>query len=287
MHVMRKSIAFVVLFLFFGMALAQPMHSFVVSDVVINSGQAKQIKSFVRLLSEKSGYPMQVVFTSHYTELSNLLRDHPDSIGWTCGAPYVEDHKAYGQKLVAVPLFHGKPLYHSLILTRKGRPEKQLADFKDQVLAYSDIRSNSGFVSPAYALRQKNIDISKYFRLTIDTGSHENSIAALLSGLADVAAVDEYVWVEYVKTHPKAAQQLTELERMGPYPFTPIVAGPKVNAETLKKLEDALTGMQSDAKGRVKLNDFGLNGFEVEPDSFYAPIAKMLDAIRPDGRIAQ
>lgn len=282
MYTICKSaaIAFLLFPIIFGQAHATPMHSFVVSDVVVNSGQARQIESFVHLLSEKSGYPMQAVFTSNYTELSNILREHPDAVGWTCGAPYVEDHKAYGQQLIAVPLFHGKPLYHSLILARKGRPEKRLADFKGEVLAYSDIRSNSGFVSPAYALLGKHIDISKYFRLTIDTGSHENSIAALLSGLADVAAVDEYVWVEYVKAHPEAAGKLQELERMGPYPFTPVVAGHGIDERTKKKLQDALTSMKA---GSQIMLSFGLDGFTLEPDSFYAPIAKMLDVIRPEG----
>ncbi len=285
MQILRVTLG--LLLLFFSHAQAAPVHSFVVSDFVVNSGQAHQIESFVRYLSEKSGYPMQAVFTSHYTGLSDILRDHPDSIGWTCGAPYVEDHKAYGQQLVAVPLFHGNPLYHSLVLTQKNRPEKQLSDFKGKVLAYSDIRSNSGFISPAYALHEKGIDISKYFRLTIDTGSHENSIEALLGGLADVSAVDEYVWVEYVKTHHDAASKLKEIGRMGPYPFTPVVAGPKVDAATLKKLEDVLTGMKDDAKGRAMLKDFGMDGFVLEPDSFYAPIAKMLAAVRPDGGSAK
>ncbi len=285
MYIIRKStaLAFLLLSIVSGHVLAAPEHDFVVTGVVVNSGNARQLASFVRLLSEKSDYPMQAVFASSYTELSNILRDHPDSVGWTCGAPFVEDNKAYGQQLIAVPLFHGKPLYHSLILARRGRPEKRLADFKGEVLAYSDIRSNSGFVSPAYALHEKHIDISRYFRLTIDAGSHENSIKALLGGLADVAAVDEYVWVEYVKEHPEAAQRLTELERMGPYPFTPIVAGPKVDAATLKKLQDALTGMK--AGSQIMLN-LGLDGFTLEPVNFYEPIAKMLEAIRPDGHNA-
>ncbi len=286
MHVSRRIVAFVFLLLSmtFGSAMAATVHSFVVSDVVVNSGEARQIESFVRFISQKTGYPMQAIFTANYTELSNTLRNHPDSVGWTCGAPYVEDHKAYGQQLIAVPLFRGKPLYHSIILTQRGRKEKRLADFKGEVLAYSDIRSNSGFISPAYALHEKNIDISKYFRVAIDTGSHENSIAALLGGLADVAAVDEYVWVEYVKSHPEVANKLVELERMGPYPFTPIVAGNGLDAATMKKMEDVLTGMQSDPQGKTLLKDFGLDGFAIEPDSFYAPIAKMLKAVRPDGR---
>lgn len=265
-------------------APAPRMHSFVVTGVLLNSGNARLIDLFVRFLSEEAGYPMQVVFASSYTELSNILRDHPDAVGWTCGAPFVEDHRAYGQQLVAVPLFQGKPFYHSLILTRTGRKEKRLADFKGKVLAYSDIRSNSGYVSPDYALHEENIDFSKYFRLMIDAGSHERSIEALLSGLADVAAVDEYVWVQYVRAHPGTAGKLHELERMGPYPFTPVVAGTGVDAATMKRLQDALTRMNADARGKVLLSDLGLDGFVQEPVNFYAPIARMLDVIRPSGR---
>jgi hypothetical protein len=45
-----------------------------------------------------------------------------------------------------------------------------------------------------------------------------------------------------------------------------------------------LTGLNADHQGRVLLRDFGLDGFVVEPVSFYAPIEKMLDAIRKPGR---
>ncbi len=269
----------------YSMALAS--HAFVVSGVVVNSGNAQRLERFVRVLSESADYPMHVVYASSYTELSNILRDDPDSVGWACGAPFVEDHETYGQQLVAVPLFRGKPLYHSLIITRRGRKEKRLADFKGDVLAYSDIRSNSGFVSPDYALHEQNIDIYHYFRLLINAGSHERSIEAVLSGLADVAAVDEYVWVEYVQAHPDAARKLKVLQSMGPYPFTPIVAGPKVDTGVMKRLQVALTGMKPGARGGVAISNLGLDGFVTEPASFYRPIAKMLDAIRPSSRSLQ
>ncbi len=265
------------------LAVPQKAHDFVVTGVVLNSGDAKLMERFARFLSEKAGYPMHVVYASNYTELSDRLRDHPDDVGWTCEAPFVEDHKAYGQQLVAVPLFDGKPLFHSLVMTQKGRKEKRLADFGGEVFAYSDIRSNSGYVAPAYELHQEHIDITRHFRLLIDAGSHERSIEALLSGLADVAAVDEYVWVQYAKAHPDAVGKLQVLERMGPYPFTPIVAGTGVDPAAMKRLENALTGMKADGKGHVLLENLGLDGFVLEPARFYTPIEKMLNAIYPSG----
>jgi len=109
---------------------------FVVSGVIINSHNADLIERFAQYLSKQSGYPLQVVYVNKYAQLSRVLRENPKAVGWTCGAPYVQDSETNGQKLVAVPLFNKKPTYHSLVLTRRDRPEKTLADFKNGVLAY-------------------------------------------------------------------------------------------------------------------------------------------------------
>jgi len=254
-------------------------HDFVVSGVIINSGNTNLIERFTQYLSVKSGYPLQPVFASSYQDLSNTLRDNPDAIGWTCGAPYVQDHALDKQQLLSVPLLNGKPLYYSVIVTRKGRPEKSLADFSQQILAYSDPRSNSGFVAPAYLLKKQGIDIETHFRLLLNAGNHERSIAALLNGLADVAAIDEYVWVEYLRKFPQTEQSLHIIDRIGPFPFTPIVAGRSVPRDTIDKLNLALTSMSADKKGRKLLDEFGLDGFVNKQNNFYDGIKAMLTAL--------
>ncbi len=255
------------------------IHHFVVSGVVVNSGNGKNIQGFVDYLSTQSNYQMEVVFVDSYENLSAYLRAHPDAIAWTCGAPYVEDARADGQQLISVPLFNGVPEYSSIILTKKGSSEKTLNDFKGKVFVYSDPRSNSGYISPSYSLKSQGIDIKKHFRLMIHAGSHERSIEALLGGLADVAAVDEYVWVEYVKKHPQARMKLVELERMGPFPFTPIVASAEVSKKNIVNLRKTLLGMNETEQGRGYLRKFGLDGFiQVDKDFFY-PIEKMLKKV--------
>lgn len=254
-------------------------HHFVVSGVLVNSGNGKSIQEFVAYLSRQADYPMEVVFVNSYAKLSDALREHPDAVAWTCGAPFVEDAKLYGQQLVSVPLFKKAPTYYSLILANKSASERSLSDFSDKVFVYSDPRSNSGYVSPSYALKKLGIDIKKHFRLMIHSGSHEKSIEALLGGLADVAAVDEYVWVEYLKQHPQAGQELVEIERMGPFPFTPIVAGTAVSGKKLLALNAALTSMQASEKGRKYLSGFGLDGFMQVDKKFFAPIEDMLEVL--------
>ncbi len=257
-------------------------HPFVVSGVIINSYNGNLIERFTRYLSTQSGYPLQVMYVNKYAELSRVLRENPKAVGWTCGAPYVEDNDTTGQQLVAVPLFNKKPTYHSLILTRRDRSEKTLADFKGGVLAYSDPRSNSGFLAPRYALHKQGININKHFRLLLNTGSHEGSIKALLNNLADVAAVDEYIWEAYLKSHPQAKQALHEIERIGPFPFTPIVTGTEVSATEIDKLSSTLLNMNNKTEGKKLLAEFYLDGFVKKSPAFYQPIKDMLREVNID-----
>jgi len=284
-----KSICFIVALLFFPSAFAESKntdsHPFIVSGVIKNSGNAELIKQFTRFIANESGYPLHVVYVNTYSQLSRRLHNDPYAIGWTSGTPYVQDYQSYGQQLIAVPLYHDKPTYHSVILTRHDQTEKTLADFKGKVLAYSDPRSNSGFLSPKFALHQQGINIKQHFRLLINAGNHEGSIESLLSGIADVAAIDEYVWEAYYKADPNALTLLREVERMGPYPFTPIVAGNKVSNTNIEKILLALNTMHNSEEGEKILLEFSLDGFVGKQPMFFQPIKDMLNAVDLDSGI--
>jgi len=251
--------------------------TFVVSGIVPSSDNWVHIEQFTAWLGSATGYHFTPLLASSYSELSEEIRYNPHAIGWTCGLPYVEDHNQYGQRLIAVPLFKGAPVYHSLILAKKNSTAHSLRDFRGKAFGYSDPRSNSGFLAPSLALkRYVGKKPQEFFKLTMRTGLHENSIRALRTGAVDVAAVDEYVWVEYLKQHPEANQEIKEIERFGPFPFTPIVAGSQVTEETIHRLQGALSKMLTTPKGRDILQAFGLDGFVIKSDTFYNPIREML-----------
>jgi len=257
----------------------QTVHPFVVSGVIKNSNNAKILEEFSQYLSQHTDYPLKVVFASNYTELSRKMRNDPFAIGWTCGAPFIQDHKTDKQQLVAVPTFRHKPTYYSVILARSNSSEKTLADFKGGVLAYSDPRSNTGFLSPKYSLSKLNIDINTHFRLLINAENHEGSIKSIINGLADVAAVNEYIWAVYSKAFPEANKQLREIERMGPYPLTPIVASKNVSRTTILKLQKTLMNMKNTTQGKKILRAFNFDDFVRKKPEFYDPISVMINEV--------
>lgn len=230
------------------------------------------------MIENKSGYKLKPFYVNSYSRLSQTLRNNPDAIAWTCGAPYVEDSIQNKQQLVAVPLFKGVPTYSSFIIARKDDKRKKLKDFKNSTFAYSDRRSNSGYLAPSILLKKNGFDINDFFRVKVLAGTHERSIESVYKGLADVAAIDEYVWIEYLKMKPYLGNDLHVIQKTGPFPFTPIVAGSNVKKEVLLKIQNSLINMNKSELQTFK-TDFNMDGFVHKDKSFYDPIRKMLKLV--------
>ncbi len=273
-----------VLFLLVGVSslvAGELKHLFVVSGVVVNSGSTKRVEDFVEMLEKKSAYKLKPFYVHSYEDLSQKLRDNPNALAWTCGAPYVEDSAKDGQQLVAVPLYKGTPTYKSLIVSRKDTNATSLLDFRGKIFTYSDSRSNSGYVAPAAELKKNGYNIKTFFSVEVNAGIHEKSINAIYRGLADVGAIDEYVWIEYTKTRPEIKEKLHIIERLGPFAFTPIVAGKGVSKETIQKVQKALVEMTPKELEMLKKN-FNMDGFVVKDRSFYKNIQENMTLIGID-----
>jgi phosphonate transport system substrate-binding protein len=78
--------------------------------------------------------------------------------------------------------------YHSVIAVKADSPYQSLDDLKGKALAYADPNSTSGYVAPAYFLHESGFEPAVFFGRTGFSGSHENSILALLNGTYDAAA---------------------------------------------------------------------------------------------------
>jgi len=273
----QKTFVFLIIFVFSNLLAKE--HLFVVSGVITNGGSDDKIEKFVDMIEKNTGYALRTMYVNSYERLSHVLRDNPDALGWTCGAPYVEDSEHDGQQLIAVPLLNNLPTYSSFIITRKDNNKKALVDFKDKIFAYSDLRSNSGYVAPSVILKDHGYDIGNFFRVKILAGNHERSIESVYRGLADVAAIDEYVWLEAIKANPKYSERLHVIEKSGPFPFTPVVAGADVEKKTIKRVQDFLTKMKENEFEEFK-KDFHMDGFVIKEPSFFEPIKKMLESLK-------
>lgn len=78
--------------------------------------------------------------------------------------------------------------YHAVVVVKADSPYTSLNDLQGKSFAYADPNSTSGFVAPSFFLREDGIDPAAFFGRTGFSGSHENSIIAILNGTYDAAA---------------------------------------------------------------------------------------------------
>ena len=179
--------------------------------------------------------------------------------------------------LGALPVFddernQGKPVYFCDVVVRNGAPSQAFSELEGGSWAYNDACSLSGYYSLLNKLAESGADES-FFDNILCSGSHLNSIEAVLSGKADAAAIDSNVLRIHFREAPVLRSELRMIETWGPYPIQPVVVSSALDPELKKRLRAAFLATEQDQQTRRTLKQFGLSRFvaaDLEDYSFDA-----------------
>jgi len=78
--------------------------------------------------------------------------------------------------------------YFSVVIVKNDSPFQKIEDLKGKKFAFADPNSTSGHQAPRYFLKEAGYDADAFFGETAFSGSHENSVMALMNGVFDGAA---------------------------------------------------------------------------------------------------
>jgi len=180
-------------------------------------------KRLAETLSERMDVPVDFDEDASDGDRRAALDQPPPGVVWLCGLETVvrQDDGRLPARIVAAPIFpgHDSPVYDSVIVAHGQWAGTGLEDLGGATLAINQAGSWSGH----HALRAHIVRRGLGQRVggrTIETGSHEASIDALLRGDADVAAIDETVWAARIARDPEAGT-LRVIERTAPQPAPP------------------------------------------------------------------
>jgi hypothetical protein len=144
----------------------------------------------------------------------------------SCGYPFATRF-ADTLRIVATPVYDVDgcegPLYSSMIVARRSDGGSAraggLADYAGRRFAFNASDSLSGFVAFRVALAEAGVGEGDW----IETGSHRQSILAVASGLADLAAIDAVCWSLAEEFEPDAVGRLAVIARTPLRPSLPFV----------------------------------------------------------------
>ena len=162
--------------------------------VVSSENEADRIvryKSFVTYMHNALQVAIKMHQATDYAGTIEALKARKLEFARFGPAAYVQAWLVTGGKvepLVVEMDSEGLTGYHAVIAVKVNSPYQSLDDLKGKTLAYADPNSTSGYVAPAYFLRESGVEPETFFARTGFSGGHENSILALLNGTYDAAA---------------------------------------------------------------------------------------------------
>jgi ABC-type phosphate/phosphonate transport system substrate-binding protein len=234
-------------------------------------------EAVAQAVAERAGVSVAPLRETPLARLPAVLAG-PPALLFVCGLPYtrVRDAGAPIEPLAApVPEGEDACVYRADLLVAPGASETAPEQLRGARVAFNGDDSLSGWVMPRQALRELGIDPDGY--VWVRTGSHHNSLRALLRGEVEAAPIDSTVLALELRADA-ALEALHRIARLGRMPSPPValVGG---DAELAESLREALTGLEQSSEGRAALELGAIQRFEAVADADYAPV-RAADATR-------
>jgi len=185
-----------------------------------------------------------------------LLEHDQIDIAFICGLPLIRHNRIAKQPLeiLAVPVMQGdryqqQPIYFADLVVHADSKFYELADLEGSRFCYNDRGSNSGYNLIRYRILQhlKSQTLPpnyRFFQSSQASGSHQNSLQWIASGLADCAAIDSVVMAAELRQFPELAQSLRVIESI-PSPIPPITISSRLydqlGDEFIQEMRQSLT----------------------------------------------
>lgn len=231
-------------------------------------------------LQKKLERPVEFVTRDSYRETIELLKHNKLDFAWLSDYPFVYSEANHFVRLLATPLYRGRPYYRSyLIVPASDLETKTLLQLKGKIFAYADPYSNSGYLVPRYQLVREGENPGRFFRKTFFTWGHQNSVEAVASGLADGANVDSFVWDTLALIRPYLTSQTRIVAKSPEYGFPPIAAQTSVDQATFAAMQRVLLQMANDTEGTRLLKRLNVDGFIGGDPKLYSSVRKMMRAL--------
>jgi phosphonate transport system substrate-binding protein len=180
-------------------ALAQPVLRVTTIPEEAATEQVRKFTPLAAYLGERLG--MRVVFTpvNDYPAAVEALVNKRVDLVWFGGFTHVQANRRSGGKIIPIAQREEDTRFRSVFIAKTDSGIKTLADMKGKQVSFGSPSSTSGHLMPRSNLLDAGIDPEKDFRRIAYSGAHDATIASVLSGRVDAAALDITVWRKFVE----------------------------------------------------------------------------------------
>ncbi|PZW38522.1 phosphonate transport system substrate-binding protein [Humitalea rosea] len=146
---------------------------------------------FSDYIQKALGVPLRVFRATDYAGVVEALRSGNIEFARFGPATYALARRIMGDRVTAFARDlgdDGRAGYNSVAFVKAESPYQTMEELKGKSFAFADPNSTSGFAFPSYFLRKAGFDPATHFSRTGFSGSHEQSVIAVLNGTYDAGA---------------------------------------------------------------------------------------------------
>jgi phosphonate transport system substrate-binding protein len=181
-------------------ALAHAQQVFRVTTIP-EEAATEQVRKFTPIasyLEKRLGMKVEFTPVSDYPAAVEALVNKKVEMVWFGGFTHVQAQIRSGGKIIPIAQREEDTKFQSVFIAKTDSGIKTLEDLRGKQVSFGSQSSTSGHLMPRYFLLQAKLDPEKDFKRIAYSGAHDATIASVVSGKVEAAALDITVWKKFV-----------------------------------------------------------------------------------------
>lgn len=237
-------------------------------------------------IARSTGLRFDLKVAQSYGGVVEAMCNNAADIAFVGSVTYLQAQKRGCAELLAVAVKGGRSVYYSGLFVRADSPIRSIGDLRGQRVAFGDVQSTSAFVFPVAMFLDAGIDPAQDLAAVRMTGTHANSLAALLNDEVDAAALSFDSYDKALRANVPGARDLRIIARSEPIPYPPLIANMRLAPKLRGRLRDAFEKIDR-APGVTPAMIRGYGGARVDgyvghvPADYFDPAIRKMAQITP------
>ncbi len=205
------------------------------ADGGTQSGTLADYQPLFDAVGQSSDLKFDLKVAQSYGAVVEALCNGTADIAFVGPVTYLQASERDCAELLAVAVENGQSVYFAGLFARADGPIATIHDLRGRSVAFGDVNSAASFIFPMAMLLDAGIDPVQDLQSLRLTGSHANSLAALIEGRVDVAALSFDSYEKAVRNGVSGARDLRVVARSEAIPYPPLVINSRL-PEDLKQV---------------------------------------------------
>ncbi|WP_439534404.1 phosphate/phosphite/phosphonate ABC transporter substrate-binding protein [Polymorphobacter sp.] len=211
------------------------------ADGGTEDGTKADYQPIFQAVSRMTGLDFDIKVGQSYAVVVEALCNGGADIAFVGPVTYMQARERGCAEFLAVGVENNQSTYYAGIFTTAVSPIRTIADLEHRRVAFGDVNSTSSFVYPMAMIVDSGLDPVHDLAAIRMTGSHAESLAALVHGQADAAALSFDSFDKAVAEHAVDPAKIRIVAKSPPIPYPPLIMSSRLDAALKAKLRDAFS----------------------------------------------